>query len=47
METLRVIDADGHVMEDQVDWRERIDPAYRDRVPHLFRDFRNRPRILV
>jgi predicted TIM-barrel fold metal-dependent hydrolase len=47
METLRVIDADGHVMEDRVDWRERIDPAYRDRAPHLFRDFRNRPRILV
>jgi len=42
-----VIDADGHVMEDRVDWRERIDPAYRDRAPHLFRDFRNRPRILV
>lgn len=42
-----VIDADGHVMEDGVDWHERIDRAYRERAPQLFRDFRNRPRMLL
>jgi len=42
-----VIDADGHVLEEHVNWQERIDPAFRDRAPHLFRDFRNRPRALI
>jgi len=30
-----VIDADGHIMEDGVDWRERIDQAYKERAQEL------------
>lgn len=47
MASVLVIDADGHVMEEGVNWQERIEPAFRERAPQIFRDFRNRPRILI
>jgi len=42
-----VIDADGHVIEEGVNWQERLDVAFRERAPEIYRDFRNRPRILM
>lgn len=47
MEHLLVVDADGHVLEDGVDWQERLDPGFRQRAPLIFRDFRKRPRIMI
>lgn len=47
MASVLVIDADGHVMEEGVNWQERLEPALRQRAPHIFRDFRNRPRIMI
>jgi predicted TIM-barrel fold metal-dependent hydrolase len=47
MESDLVIDADGHVMEEGVNWQERLDVAFRERAPQIYRDFRNRPRILM
>src|SRR3954466_16281836 len=30
-----VIDAEGHVLEAQVDWAARLPPAYRDQAPQI------------
>jgi predicted TIM-barrel fold metal-dependent hydrolase len=47
MENELVIDADGHVIEDGINWQERLDVSFRERAPQIYRDFRNRPRILM
>ena len=47
MESDLVIDADGHVIEEGVNWQERLDVAFRERAPQIYRDSRNRPRILI
>jgi uncharacterized protein len=47
MESDLVIDADGHVIEDGINWQERLDVAFRERAPQIYRDNRNRPRILL
>ncbi|HEX9662031.1 MAG TPA: hypothetical protein VGB27_07075, partial [Candidatus Binatia bacterium] len=47
MESDLVIDADGHVIEEGVNWQERLDVAFRERAPQIYRDSRNRPRILM
>jgi hypothetical protein len=47
MENTLVIDADGHVIEEGINWQERLDTAFRGRAPQIYRDFRNRPRILM
>lgn len=47
MENELVIDADGHVIEEGINWQERLDVSFRERAPQIYRDFRNRPRILM
>lgn len=47
MENMLVIDADGHVIEEGINWQERLDVSFRERAPQIYRDFRNRPRILM
>lgn len=37
MDTRKVISADSHVIEPPTMWREYIDPAFRERAPHLER----------
>jgi predicted TIM-barrel fold metal-dependent hydrolase len=41
-----VIDADGHVLENEVDWAQRLEPAYRERAPRVL-EVNGRNRCLV
>src|SRR5581483_5890146 len=38
--TMRIIDADGHVLERDIPWADLIDPAYRARAPRTVQDNR-------
>jgi hypothetical protein len=39
MELYRIIDADAHMSEPFEMWAQRIEPKFRDRAPHLVRDY--------
>ena len=41
-----VIDADGHVLENEVDWGARLEPAYRERAPRVV-EVNGRNRCLI
>ena len=41
-----VIDADGHVLENEVDWAQRLEPVYRERAPRVI-EVNGRNRCLV
>jgi predicted TIM-barrel fold metal-dependent hydrolase len=47
MDAPRAIDADGHVMEDEVDWARRLPAAYRERAPTIVRDERGVMQVVL
>ena len=47
MDSLRVIDADGHVFEPDSLWERYLEARFRDRRPRLVRDERGTTRYLL
>ena len=44
---MRIIDADGHVLERDIPWAELIDPPYRDRAPRVTLDNRGFKFVMI
>src|SRR5947209_20489510 len=47
MDGLRAIDADGHIMEDEVDWARRLPAEFRERAPTVVRDERGVMQVVL
>ena len=44
---MRIIDADGHVLERDIPWAEWIDPPYRARAPRAVQDNRGFTFVMI
>jgi len=44
---MRIIDADGHVLERDIPWADLIDAPYRSRAPRAVQDNRGYPFIMI
>jgi predicted TIM-barrel fold metal-dependent hydrolase len=44
---MRIIDADGHVLEKDIPWAELLDPPYRERAPRAVKDNRGVSFVMI
>ena len=44
---MRIIDADGHVLERDIPWEELLEAPYRSRAPRVVKDNRGFPFVMI